>query len=174
LKISSSVVAASLALLCAMPAAAQRSAGRIQIFSESFSMTGRGPYIVRLDSGVTYRMITEGTAADVSITPRSASGSPIRFSSSSVTGNGVPFEAPVTGEFRVETTYSGRDVFQVRIFRELRPAEECANPNRSGCSLPDMEIAQESGHHKISPAVLVMLGLFPAFIFGVMRNGKSF
>ncbi len=165
-------IALVLAVSCALPAAAQRSAGRVQVFSESFSMAGRGPYILRLDSGVTYRMITEGTAGDVTITPRSSFASPIRFSSSSVTGSGSPFEAPASGEYRVESTYTGRDVFQVRVFRELRDAAQCSDPNRPGCSLPAMDAA-EGGHHRISPAVLVMLGLLPAFLFGVFRNGKS-
>lgn len=168
-------LAAALALVCAVPAAAQRSAGRIQVFSESFSMAGRGPYILRLDSGVTYRLITEGqNPGDVSITPRVASAQPIRFSASTVTGNGVPFEAPATGEYRVESTYSGRDVFQVRIFRELRPAEQCADASRPGCSLPEMAMEPEGGHKKISPALLVMAGLFPLFLIGVFRNGRSF
>lgn len=160
-------------MLVSTAATAQRSAGRVQIFSESFSMAGRGPYVLRLDSGVTYRLITEGTAGDVTITPRASYAPPIRFSASAVTGNGSPFEAPATGEYRVESAYSGRDVFQVRIFRELRDAAECSDPNRPGCSLPAMNVA-EGEHHRISPAVMVMLGLFPAFLIGVFRNGKSF
>lgn len=167
-------IALVLAAAAALPAAAQRSAGRIQVFSESFSMAGRGPYMLRLDSGVTYRLITEGVnAGDVTISPRSSFAQPIRFSPSTVTGNGAPFEAPASGEFRVESNYTGRDVFQVRIFRELRPADQCVDPNRPGCSLPDVSL-EEPRRHRISPAVLVMAGLFPLFIMGVMRNGKSF
>lgn len=167
--------AAALAIVCATPASAQRSAGRVQVFSESFSMAGRGPYILRLDSGVTYRLITEGIAGDVTITPRASYAAPIRFSSSSVTGNGSPFEAPATGEYRVESTYSGRDVFQVRVFRELRDAAECTDPNRPGCALPALvEGERRGGILGISPAILVMAALLPAFLYGVFRNGRSF
>jgi hypothetical protein len=172
LRHSSFGLAAALAVVCALPATAQRSAGRVQVFSESFSMAGRGPYMLRLDSGVTYRLIREGTAGDVTITPRSSYAAPIRFSSSSASDNGMPFEAPATGEYRVESSYTGRDVFQVRIFRELRDPAECTDPNRPGCSLP-VEVASE-GRRGISPAVLVMAGLFPLFLIGVFRNGRSF
>lgn len=159
----SSGLALVLALAAAAPLAAQGSTGRVQVFSESFSLAGRGPYFLRLDSGVTYRLVTEGAdAGDISITPRTSFLAPIRFSSSMTSSGGAPFEAPATGEYRIESSYTGRDVVQIRIFRELRPGElagiESDAPRRG----------------KISPAVFVMMGLFPLFIAGVMRNGRSF
>jgi len=158
---------------CALPAQAQQQRpSRVQIFSESFSMAAKGPYFVRLDSGVTYRLVAEGTSAgDVMITPRSVSGAPIRFSSSSITGNGTPFTAPGSAQYRVESTYQGNDIVQVRIFRELRDASECADPTRPGCVLAVSLDAP--GHRRISPAVIVMMGLFPLFLLGVFRNGKN-
>lgn len=157
----------------AIPAAAQRTTSRAQVFSESFSMAARGPYFLRLDSGVTYRLIAEGSSAgDVMITPRSISGAPIRFSATSVTGNGTPFTAPTSAEYRVESSYRGQDVVQVRIFRELRDSAECAEPTAPGCVLAAS--TDPPRKHGISPAILVMMGLFPLFLVGVFRNGRSF
>jgi hypothetical protein len=141
--------------------AAAQSSGRVQVFSESFSVAGNGPYFLHLDSGATYRLVTEGAdPGEIRITPRAAGASPIRFSASMLTTGGVPFEAPSTGDYRIESNYQGRDVVQVRIFRELRAGETVAvEERRSG---------------KVSPAVFVMLALFPAFLYGVFRNGRTF
>ena len=153
-----------LAFACAalsVPAAAQ-SSGRVQVFSESFSVAGNGPYFLHLDSGATYRLVTEGAdPGEIRITPRAAGGAPIRFSASVLTSGGVPFEAPSTGDYRIESNYSGRDVVQLRIFRELRAGETVA-------------VQTERSRGKVSPAVFVMLALFPAFLYGVFRNGRTF
>jgi hypothetical protein len=166
-----SFVLATAATCCALPLAAQSSTRRVQIFSETFSMAAHGPYFVRLDSGATYRLLREGPmSGDISVAPRSSFAAPIRFSAATMTGVGAPFVPASSGEYRIESSYAGSEVIQVRIFRDLS-ATECAGVDASQCTMLNAEAPP--AHHRISPAVLVMLGLFPAFIFGVMRNGKN-
>ena len=163
----------ALALTAGVATAAEGQARRVQIFSESFSLANHGPYFVRLDSGVTYRLAVEGgSTGDVSISPRASGGAPIRFSTSSNLAGGLPFESPATGEFKVESNVSGSTILQVRLFREMRDAAECANPSAPGCAA--IVLDEPSHHRRLSPAVIIMAALFPAFLYGVFRNGRSF
>jgi hypothetical protein len=165
-----SLLLAASALLLALPLAAQNTR-RVQVFSETFSVAAKGPYFLRLDSGATYRIVREGpVSGDISVAPRSSFAAPVRFSAGMMTGLGAPFVPASSGEYRIESNYTGADVIQVRIFRDLR-ANECAGQDPAQCTVLNADAAP--AHHRISPAVLVMLGLFPAFIFGVMRNGKN-
>lgn len=156
------------AALAATPLLAQDTR-RIQVFSETFSLAARGPYFIRLDSGVTYRIAREGpSSGDISVSPRSAFAAPVRFSSETLQGQGAPFIPVRTGDYRIESSYQGTEVIQVRIFRDVL-LSQCASDQN--CTLISSD--EEPRHHRISPAVWVMMALFPAFIYGVMKNGKN-
>ena len=167
------VLAAALAG-AAIPAAAQNTR-RVQVFSETFSLAARGPYFVHLDSGVTYRIVREGLmTGDISIAPRAGFAPPVTFTPSSTTDQGAPFVPVRGGDYRIASDYTGTEIMQVRIFREVGADQlaSCGNLSRDNCSI--LSADEPSQHHKVSPAVWVMLGLFPAFLYGVFRNGKSF
>ena len=160
-----------LLLMLMLPAALAAQSRRVQVFSETFSLTAKGPYYLRLDSGATYRIVREGPmSGDISVAPRSSFAAPVRFSAATMTGVGAPFIPATAGEYKIESSYSGSEVIQVRIFRDLA-ATECADIEASRCAMLNAQAPPT--HHRLSPAVIVMMGLFPAFIFGVMRNGKN-
>jgi len=110
------------------------SAQRVQVFSTAFTAASHGPEYVWLDSGVTYRLQGGGP---VRIRPRMAGAPPIRFSTTMVPGGqGMPFQAPVSGEYRVDSDYHGPGVINVRIVRESADAASAAcvaDPSSAGC-----------------------------------------
>jgi hypothetical protein len=92
-------------------AAPVRSTEREVVFSGSFTDGSNGPAYVWLDSGVIYRL--EG-GGPVTIRPRMAGAAPIRFAATMVPGGqGAPFQAPASGEYRIDSSYHGRGVISV-------------------------------------------------------------
>jgi hypothetical protein len=159
--------------------ATRGSTRRMQVFSEAFSVSARGPHFLDLDSGVTYRVFIDKydtTSANLSIAPRNSSIAPIRFSTSMFLGNsGVPFVAMATTGYRVDTAYNGRDAILVRIYREAADvySTSCvADPAQAGCRMATDVSTRPS--HGLSPAVMIMIGFLPLLFMGMMRNGKSF
>jgi hypothetical protein len=152
---------------------ARRSTRRTQVFSGEFSSAMRGPYFVWLYPGITYRLLS--SEGNVQIAPRSASLPPIRFTAAMMEASyGAAFQVPETGEYRVESDYTGREAALVRIYREevsLTPV--CGADSAVPCTQGLTSVMAGRGF-RVSPSMIVGFVLLPVFLWSLSGSGRRF
>jgi hypothetical protein len=174
------------------------SAHRALVFSEEMSANASGPQFVTLDSGVVYRLYIDGDA-QVAISARDQSrpaprAARILFGEQAVPTTtvrfaqaidsrpaffvaqeplahraGVPFEAPASGEYRVETGPSTASIALVRIFREESDnlsALCVADPHAHGCRDADDAASRPSSRLGTVSVIGAFLVPLAAWAFG--------
>ena len=151
---------------------------RVQVFSESFSGTVRGPFMLNLDSGTTYSIysdiVSDTVTLALTVTPRSG-GTPVVFDRNMFRNRtGQFFVAPMSTTYRIEAAaYGGRDDFQVRIYRE--PTNLAAPVCPAGTPAAECQAtAPKRGFHVTPFAVIMTVGFLPLLFTAMMRGGKSF